>query len=318
MINVRESAELSAKKNAAFVPALNRVAGASGELVQSVEQLGASGVSALGLVETELAAIAPAVAACQAALREGQQTVLQRLQGAEDRLRSVRGLMQNSQSQLAQATASVTRDAQSLLAVFPAAQSKLHAALEAYKAQMRTDQNAQTAAAETLRATLDKLGTRVARLTEQAGECTQAADRQISQACSAAETIVPELSKSRAEVDGQIRAAGQSYAATLAEVQASMVQPRTQRLAEEVRTDLSEQVARPARASVEQLAQQAEELAQQMQQQEQENTPSRQSLDRTFKEMQSGPQLRPLVKASKSVLQKVGKLSSLGPLAQSL
>lgn len=316
--SLRAVAGKSEEKAGKLPPALNKLANTSQAVMSAVQQLHTRAQTARGDLTTELSRIPVSVSKVQATLRDGHKRVLNRLSVCEEELALLRTLVQSSNIELTQATASVRADAETLNAALPAVQSSVHGLVEAQRAQLASDKQAEETAQEALRISLALLSSTVLRLTEQGRGTLKDLNDQVRAVTDVLSGVSPQLTKMRDHLASEATSIESTYEKALTATQVEAVKPESESIAGDTCGNLKEQVAKPADVSVKALVQQLDTMGQQLRQHEQEVGPPRSKLDGTFKDMQSGPQLHDLCKASKHVLQKVGKLSSLGPLASSL
>lgn len=308
-MNLRQIVEKSNDKVGKLPATVTSLAKASREAKTAVENLRGDTRTAQGKLRTELDLIPPVVTSVQKTLRDGQKKVLDRLVSCENEVTQLKTLMQQAQIDLTQAISNLRTNANTLNSALPDAQTKLNTLVEAQREQWDQDCTAEETAHDALRETLKKAQNTVERLTEQGKTATQDATASVKSATDALAAISSQLVKYRETLLDDTSTVATNYHTALTATQVETVKPTSEKIAADLRTGLQQQVAKPAQDAVEALALASEALGEQMQKHEQEVGPFRQKLDKTFKEMQAGPQLIPLANASKHVLKKVGKLN---------
>ncbi len=313
-MNFKEVAESAKQQTANLPPKLVGMSTRSQGARQAVVAIRAETTSGQGLIQTELAKIAPAVQGVEIALREGQIKVVERLNECDKDVADLRKLVEQAEVDLAGALKILHTQADALAEALPDAQKRIHGLVEAQRSQLDQDLKAEQAAQEALKVTLAMLGTTVSRLNTQAGTVQQRESDQVGAACGEVGAVAGKLTRMREQFAGECDVTQKHYQLHWVETHDSaVITPQAAAIVQSTVTGLQEQVSKPAEQAVEVLIERALKAVDiQMENQLAQLSGHRTKLHRSLQSLAGGPQLEPMVRASKAVLQRVGKLKPLG------
>lgn len=252
-------------------------------------------------------------------LRSSQEQLKLHIETSRARLASQQQGLQQGQAQLEQSLLvlkAASEDAQTALL---RSRQVLEQSSQALGEQVDGFRRSQEQTTSRLHLSLNELESRLQRYGQRCDQWAAWESELVEQFSSELESYPPRWATARNEAASALKEASSRLQAALQELQVGQLKPGLERLAAETREGWQLQVHHPVQVALQELIETGlQPLERQLRHQVEQAEPLRQQVERSLQEMQSGPQLLALLKASKEVLQKVGKLSSLGPLANTL
>lgn len=255
----------------------------------------------------------------QLCLTGAQTMISQRVSASQAELVKLKDIVKNAETELATLTKSVRDQAQALAEALPATKTQIHGLMETRRTQLATDKTAQEAANASLFASLTDVKNEVERLATLANTAKDDETLKVKDYTDSLDKAYPELRKALEALTQGCSTNLQDYRDELVKTRDDVVKSQLTSLQGQTLTALDEKVAKPAQDGIDHLVQALNETEKrQKSQNDQEVSPFSKDVSDWKKHLTGPPQLRVLVKAGKQVLQKVGKLNVLGPLANTL
>ncbi|MBX3171426.1 MAG: hypothetical protein KF760_28720 [Candidatus Eremiobacteraeota bacterium] len=309
-------AEIAAKvksQQQALVPEWNMLNSQSQAVSQMLREAQAAILHQEDQVRTELNYISPAVAAVQTSLNGGFSRVQARLDACDAQITALKAQTETARADLEKAVGDMRARSDQLAQTLPAAQNSLVHLLDAQRAQLEKDLQAEQGAQQQLRATLEQLNQLVLQVKAQSDIWRGSADSQLAACGVSIDHCIQGLTQARDTFAQHSNSTVKSYAATLTDLMDSAIKPAAQKTGAKTVQDLDVHVVNAARTAVDDLRTRSlEALDRQVQAQLPELIQQRKLLDNSLKELSGGPQLIALLRRAKPVLQKIGQLQALG------
>jgi len=310
--NLKEIAETVGKQTALIPGEYLKVSQKGQAFREAVLDLHTRGNQEQTRLQEEIARIAPTAEKVRAQLEQGQRKVATQLDACQSQVAELHKYVEKSTADLQNDLHVLEQEAQNLAEGFQAFDQAVVDRLSRFSSQVEQDLKAQQSAQESLRAALARLATQVPELSQAIQETRATQSKLLEEVRQQLEQIPDLCTQHRETLADHCRQLQQSQSEQLTAL-ADDTRKKSQNILQQVDEGLSQQVEAPASQAVQSLI---EDGLQPRDREWDRQLPlfqqRRKELGNSCSELKTGPKLIDLIRASKDVLRKVGKLQSLG------